>query len=485
MRSADVLVVPVLLPAVLAAATAEANDGANRYRPPVPPTLVHFPAPASPAAGYRLLAADGPDGSDGDPAFRWAAPHAVAAVRLAAHETVVALGPAAHAPAVFDLSAENADTPVQWSPTPPRGRHPGGSHDGGLNLDLGYPLVSLAGRDDTPDHAACTDHHGPDGQDAHRCRGPADRLDADRAAHLLLRLFRLSRDRFDGDLLEEVGIDAAVRDTVLGRVRGWVPDGRHGADAAVLGDMERTLTCDPWEGWAAYHHHHVHLRFRDLATYGRHRAAVDELLARERAVDAALLGGRPGVPALRARLVSTGMAREVEAEFLPPPAPGTAVRYRVDRGKWHEADPSDPRLRAMIDLGSGPVPAGREVLVEAELGAGPSVGRATARLPIPPADPRMFVAVDPSRIVAEARREAAGAWSLALRVPEPYRAYVTSVSWEVSRAGGATETIADAREEFAARVADGEGPERIVLVRAVVVLSGRLKVRLTAACPTT
>ncbi|MBM4395137.1 MAG: hypothetical protein FJ087_05560 [Deltaproteobacteria bacterium] len=238
MRCADVLVVPLLLPAVLAAAAAEANDGANRYRPPVPPTLVHFPAPASPAAGYRLLAADGPDGSDGDPAFRWALPHAVAAVRLAAHETVVALGPAACAPAV-------------------------------------------------------------------------------------------------------------------------------------------------------------------------------------------------------------------------------------------------------IDLGSGPVPAGREALVEAEVGAGGNVGRATARVAVPPADPRLFVAVDPGRLAAEARQAANGAWSFKLRVPDPYRAYVTGVSWEVARAGGATDAVAGTGQAFAARAADGEGPRRIVLVRAVVALSGRMKVRVVAACPTT
>ena len=92
--------------------TALANDGRNRYEGAVPTPLFHLYAPVSDDAGFRVLPGDMEGGADGDPAFRWATRHGVALVRLAARRTVTALGKSPHPMAIFDLSAENGDTPV-------------------------------------------------------------------------------------------------------------------------------------------------------------------------------------------------------------------------------------------------------------------------------------------------------------------------------------------------------------------------------------
>lgn len=202
-----------------------ANDGRNRYEGAVPTQLFHLDGPVSPEAGFRVLPADTPAGADGDPAYRWVERHALAILRLSCCATARALGPGPYPLSVFDLAAENGDTPVDFGVRGAQGRHPGGSHDGGLNLDLGYYLTSEKGQVEAQDPAACTAHYAaapgqPPGQppkDENKCVGPPDRLDTDRQTLFLIEVVRLHRDRFGGDLLEAIGIDAKVRRAVLPR----------------------------------------------------------------------------------------------------------------------------------------------------------------------------------------------------------------------------------------------------------------------------
>ena len=44
--------------------------------------------------------------------MRWAQEHAIAVVEIAAYQTVQRIGRAPHDMAIFDLSAENGDTPI-------------------------------------------------------------------------------------------------------------------------------------------------------------------------------------------------------------------------------------------------------------------------------------------------------------------------------------------------------------------------------------
>jgi hypothetical protein len=445
---------------------------------------MHFPPPVGAVSGYRFLPSDMPGGADGDPAFRWAQPHAVAAVRLAAHETTTALGPGPEPMAIFDLSAENGDTPIDWAPGKPgRGRHPGGSHDGGLNLDVGYYLASLKGRVLDPDYAACTDHHDlkPDGQwvEASTCRGPADRLDVPRQALFFLRLFRLNREDFDNDLLEEVGLDLQVRDRVLSLLRGWIKDGRHDATMELLADMERTFTSDAWEGWSGSHHHHAHLRFRDTPTRGRHRAAVERLMTRERNMDAKLAATLLGQSvSLRARVLSSGLERAVEVQLLPMEEVARSARYRVGRGPWVDPDPSRRHHAAVMDLAVGPVPTDGSVTVQAELTMMDGERKVLEEVvTLPRQDPRLHVAVDAARLEVVVKRQGPR-WSLGLLYPDAYRPYITAVQYQVFRGVPVEkpEQVEGPPPSFSATFQDDPTQPPVQLLRARVLLSGRQEV---------
>lgn len=185
----------------------QANDGRNRYEQGISSEVVYWYAPPAPAAGYRMLAEDMAGGADGDTAFRWVNREALAMVRLASLRTAEVMGLAQLPYPVFDLTSENADTPLKFGKDGPRGRHPGGSHDGGFNLDLGYYLTSEKGKVETPDFAACTEHYRPDGKggerEAHLCTSIADRLDTPRQTFFILELVRTHMDALPRQILHE------------------------------------------------------------------------------------------------------------------------------------------------------------------------------------------------------------------------------------------------------------------------------------------
>lgn len=435
------------LPALLVA-----NDGVDRYRKAVPNTFRLFPAPVAPEAGYQVLPRDMEGGADGDLRFRWAQPHAVALVQVAARAVAKDLGTGPHPMAIMDLSAENGDTPVDGRV--PKGRHPGGSHDGGLNLDLGYYLTSLKGKVYTPDYAAATEHfeRRPDGtwKDVPQCLGPADRLDVPRQARFFLELFRIDRASFGGDLLEEIGVDFQVRQPVLAQVRAWAQTGQFGADAGLVEAMERVFTSDEAEGWARTHHHHCHLRLRDLPLLGAHRKALEALRARARGEAQGMKAG------LEAALLSTDLGRSVEVEW---PGTVTEARFRLAGGAWTHAQPGDPRNRAVLEL-----PESREavaVTVEAEAQVDGRVATRTITLELPAQDPRLAVAVETSRLTGDAV-EAAGQVRVRPRFPQAYLAWVTETALVVHRRGRAPEKVAVAGPG-AEVVLDREGLERVDL----------------------
>ncbi len=478
----------------LGARPAAANDGRNRYEPLVPGSLTHLHAPISQAAGFRVLASDMAGGADGDPAFRWAQRHAIALLRLSTRKVAVALGPGPYPLAVFDTCSENGDTPIEMTPKGPRGRHPGGSHDGGMNLDLGYYLTSEKGRIESPDPAACTEHYdlaGGKAKDLQWCTGAPDRLDADRQALFLLELGR-AHDRFGRDLLENIGIDGRVRLAVLERLRGWVKAKRFGATEALVSELERLFASDPYEGWAHFHHHHIHVRFAILDFAGRHAARLDAMIEEDKRLETELLLAERGPAtaggvALQAELSSSGLARSLELHLGGKPddlGKVAAVRFRVDGGKWEKPEGYLDPWKHVVDVPRQVDWQHRTAKVEAELQwKDGKVATLLREVALPRQPPFLAVKVEPQRVTARAKPDPGGFW-VSLDWPPAYGALVTGVEWLFHRKGGKSPgplKIAARDPSAAQRVSMSTiDPGEVTLVEAELVMSGRLRIRLAA-----
>jgi len=497
-------------------APALANDG--RPRGGSTHLLVHLDGPAGPGAGFRVLVEDRPGGADGDPAYRWMQRLASDLIQVAAYRTAKVLGPGRLDMAVFDASAENGDTPVDFGavlddgllPRAPRGRHPGGSHDGGLNADVGYYLTRLDGLVLEEDYAACTAHYEraeddrEKPKDAWMCRGPADRLDVDRQAHFFLALLDLHRGRFGGHLLEEVGVDRAVLDAVRARLTTWQRVGRFDVRAGHIADLMAIFTCDRWEGWQRSHHHHAHLRLRPLSVAGPWREPLAALEREARQARAALVATkRPGdIAVLDTQLLSYAMGRAVEVHVLPSwrwPARLHTVRYRMLGGPWRLPDDITDDYRYVFDVESGVQPGEGVVNVEAEITT--ADGRAAvveAEVRLPRRDPRLFVGHEPGQIRGVAQLSD-GVLRASLDYPPVLSALVTAVHYRVHSAKGAGVATHIVDAGWFQAPADGKAPRggsrrssadrtlplevpwdpalKIGLVEAKVILSGRQAVR--------
>ncbi|MCP4155693.1 MAG: hypothetical protein GY757_48660, partial [bacterium] len=341
---------------VLGLFSLSANDGRDRYAGAYSNTLYLFPDAPVFQSGYRLLKKDEPGGADGTRAFRWGQPQAIALVRVAAHKTQETLGKGKFPMPIFDFSSENGDTPVDFvTGKPPRGRHPGGSHDGGINLDLGYYLTSLKGLQYTPDHSACTNHfdsRDKNAKDAYICKGPADRLDVPRQTFFMLQLFKINRELFHSNLLEQIGMDWKIQIAVMKKLEEWLLDNKYGVTLEHIKDMRELCTADSFEGWAYSHHHHIHLRLCDISVFGKYRDAFLKLLEAERQLDYQLLlaNTKKGTTLLRVRLQSYAMNRAVEVELMDKVSIKTGVRFRLDGGEWVAADPASwSRKKAFLE----------------------------------------------------------------------------------------------------------------------------------------
>ncbi len=469
------------LTALLGTAVAHANDGRNRYEQGIPTQLFHLHAPVSPAAGFRVLAEDMAGGADGDPAFRWVTRPALALLRLASRRTHEVLGAAPLPFPVFDLASENGDTPLQMGPNGPRGRHPGGSHDGGLNLDLGYYLTSEQGLHENPDYAACSAHHQPgaDGKpvDANICKGPADRLDAPRQTLFLLELLRLDRERFGGEWIEAIGIDAQVRAALLAQARQWAARRQHGVTAATVQTLDALFASSPYEGWAYSHHHHVHLRLRPLEGGGRHRAAFEHLIEQDRQLEARLLAGSAAAArgcALLTELSSFNLARSLDLRLTGPGcAQVRSLRLRFQGGEWaRPRDPLEP-LHHVVDAPATPVFG--TALAEAELAFADGQRALLQReLALPAQAPWLRVRVEARDFVARTQTQADG---LAVRLdyPPAHAVLIDQISLLVLRRGAAApERVALAVAQPQAVLSDAA---TIEFMEAEVGLSKRVRLR--------
>lgn len=447
-----------------------ANDGIDRYSKPYPIPLYLFPPPIDHESGYIFLESDTPAGADGNPSFRWARRHTIAVIRVCANAVIKAMGIPRYPMAIFDLSAENGDTPVDFSGIKPVGRHPGGSHDGGLNLDLGYYLISLKGKKLDLDHSACTEHYKGD-EDEHLCIGVPDKLDVERQTCFLVHLFKINRELFEGDLLEEIGIDNQIRKVILAKAYQWVAnrDQRCQVTKEIVSDMENIMVSDPFEGWARYHHHHIHVRFKDIEMNGRYRRGYKTLLDME-----TLAIRRNGKINLEVIGSSTKLKRQVEISLLGNPM-GGETRFRIKNGEWIAPDPSSPYPRCVIDV---PTQV-NSFDIEAKYEINGKDYIVTKRFEFPPQDKKLYAFADPRSwhtIVSSAN----GMLTFAVDVPQISTIYITDTKFVVTRENGIVEDVVPPPRAFSITLDEKGDP--IILVTAVFTLSSRMKVDVTVYC---
>lgn len=465
----------LLLAGLVSAGTALANDGVDRYAGPEPGALVHVgPLPPGAPALYTLLPEDRRGGADGEARYRWARDYAVSALVVSLTRVHEVQGPAPIPPAIFDLSAENGDTPVDFTAEGPAGRHPGGSHDGGINLDVGYYLTSLQGSRFTPDYAACTEHF-VDGADAFHCVGPVDRLDVNRQAMFLVELFKLHQGLFLGELVREVGIDARVADVVLERARSWARDGLHGVTEPLVDELAARLTSDPFGGWERHHHHHLHLRLAALDPAGPRLLALRAL--RDLELDA-LAGAGGDANRLLVRLGVSELERFAEVLVLSPSPSLARVLVSADAASWVEAVPGR-RLRAEVPLGRSGVArderASQAVLyVQLRYRDGREQIE-TRALPLPPGNPALAVQVRPEAFTVRRVIEAGVPW-LEAAYPPAYEALITGMAFASSPG---TRAVPVDRASRRLRL-DGTAP---LAGELLVTLSGRVTRRIPVRLP--
>jgi hypothetical protein len=420
------------------------NDGRDRSKGALANAFVFFPEPISKSSGYRLLDRDGPGGADGTEMFRWVRPIGSTVVRLAAYETWRQMGEVEFPMAIFDLTSENGDTPVQFEPgKAPRGRHPGGSHDGGLNMDLGYYLTSTKGKVFSPDLAACTEHlktpkeisKAPP-EDASQCLGAADKLSVKHQSFFLLELAKINREYFDSDLIEEIGIDWEARKLVNKQIEQWAKTNAYGATNDIARQLDNVFTSDAWDGWSTSHHHHIHVRMRDINMLGRFRVAFNRLLAKEKINDLQVLKENSPSSAqfLWTRLYSFNLSSSIEAEVLGGD-PLNQVRFSSDALEAQTADVSRaPRISATWDLNDEMRSEATGAEVKAEISAAGKIIKSLSKTQRLPARPSyLSIAVDPNQIRGIVENDLLGKTLLIkLSFPQPYLNYITDASYTVS-----------------------------------------------------
>ncbi len=482
-----------------------ACDGRDRYAKPGSATdLYFFPAPMSEMCGYRILPPETDDDGDADNerGFHWARAHSIALIRLAAYNTVRRFGPGPYDLAIFDLSAENGDTPISMKPgKPARARHPGNSHDGGINLDLSYYLTSLEGVQDDEDYAACSDHYlppdpektesedsGDEPRDAYQCRSAPDRLDLERQSYFFIQLFHLDQTYFNGEFIGPIGIDWEIQKVVLSQLETWKSQERYGVDDELIERIKGIFTANRYGGWARFHHHHIHLRLNDLPYRGIYRTGIDRILEDERAMDLEILHQiRPHWQSLlRTRVSSYAMSRAVEMEVIPGKSIET-VQFRTGSGEWIESDPADfSRLHATDDLPGGPDFSETHISIQARITYTDGSREALEDIiSLPARPPHLYIPVDPARVTTEWNLSE-GNWTLTVDYPKIYDCYVTGIVFEVHRNDGKATTVEKLKPETGDRsvtFTEQETDNPICLIRARLICSGSLSVKVPVYIP--
>jgi len=469
--------------------SALANDGKDRHAGAYPTVYHFFDAPVSELAGYRVLEKDMEGGADGDMRFRWARDTSIALVKTAAHKTVKTLGVSEFPMAIFDLSSENGDTPVEFAAgKKANGRHPGGSHDGGINLDLGYYMKDMKGKYFTPDFAACTEHFiegteagGKKYKDSNICNGPADRLDAARQAYFFLEIFKMNREMFENDLIEEIGIDRMVFLEVEKQMEAWIKDKSHGADQELLDDMRRVMTFDPFDGWAKYHHHHTHIRLRDINYYGKYRKSFEALLKTADAIQYELLKkSKPEKKAfLHVSLTSYRLERSIRVRIFHDGIVEKCA-YRMDKSDWVEGLQYSPGCPYVFEVGDIVFFNVKEVNVNArvKLNGGDEIDVAGAiSMPVQP--PELFISVDASLFSGKAacsnKKNGQASCSLELTYQQPAGAYITRLIFRIyTDSGDAVELKPLQKGKLTAKYKGAA----VKLITAEATLSGRIVLKI-------
>lgn len=351
----------VFLTLFLFAFLAEANDGVDRYHEGKTAQFRHLYAPLSEKEGFTVLAEDMAGGADGAPDFRWARSFPITVIRLTAFETAREMGTCPYPMAIFDMTTEYGDTPVsRLEGKPPRGRHPGGSHDGGVNIDLGYYLTSLKGLYSDPDYSACDEHYSSTQTDeeglpadVYECMGPANRLDKERQSYFFLQLFKMHVKPFNYMLLESVGVDYHVKKAVMDQLRKWQAEGMYEITDDLLHEMDSIMTCARWEGWAKFHHHHTHVRFHDLSTSGEFRRIFNKLEEDERQMELVIQQELyPEQDAfIKAELLSYNLNRCLELRLLSDNMSDIVkAEYQLEQGDWISSEEPGNNFRCIIDI---------------------------------------------------------------------------------------------------------------------------------------
>jgi hypothetical protein len=467
-----------------------ANDGLDRYERYYPSIFYHLYAPISDQAGFTVLEEDMKGGADAAPAFRWARQFALSVTKIIAHETCKEMGVSGHPMALFDFSAENGDTPIRWvADKPARGRHPGGSHDGGVNLDFGYYMTGYKGPYMDPDYSVCDEHYSDterdeDGapKDLHQCLGPANRLDVPRQAYFFLRLFTMHQDQFHSLLLEQIGVDFYVKKAILGQIADWKNEAVYKISDDIVREMESIFTCDRWGGWARYHHHHCHVRFRNLDESGPHRAILEGLTERVRALDYELL--RVESPDqtvfIKADLLSYKLARAIDVTLLT--SESTSIqqcRYRLGDDDWVTADEPLNNFRYVFDLPYWPTMQDTHLVISAEIDvANGQTSVISTSVYLPQQDPLLKIRINRDAISGDYSIERDGddsVWTLWTSFPSAYSHYITSVDYYIFPLGSFEEPtiVAGEGQNFRAHYTGARSD--VLSIEAKVAISTRIK----------
>ncbi len=469
-----------------------ANDGSDRYHPDRAVVLQHLYAPVTNTEGYTVLEEDMAGGADGAPAFRWARPFTLAIIRLAAWDTANEFGVSPIPMALFDMTTEFADTPVSREEgKPPRGRHPGNSHDGGINIDLGYYMTSLKGLYEEPDFSVCDEHYSEtakdeDGKpkDAYECLGPANRLDEKRQAYFFLQLFKMHIDLFDYMLFESIGVDYHVKKAVLEQIRKWQSESRYCINDQIIREMDTIMTCARWEGWAKFHHHHTHIRFHDLDSSGEFRRVFEKLYEQERAMELAVqkeLNPEKAV-FIKADLYSYSLTRYIEASLLSEdPSRIKKAEYSLDEGEWISSEEPDNNFRCMLDVQKRIPSPERKLILRARYETADGNSEEIVREIYSPAvDAQARIRIDRNkfRTFCEKKEEGGSSvWECRLEYPQYYNYYITDLKYVfyIREFPEKPENVEADRTDNSCRFVQKEG-NTVEMIEAVITLTARMRI---------
>ncbi|RYZ80326.1 MAG: hypothetical protein EOP04_26090 [Proteobacteria bacterium] len=219
------------------------------------------------------------------------------------------------------------------------------------------------------------------------------------------------------DLIEEIGIDLKVRQSVVQDLENWRRQKKFDVTEDLIRDLTQSFTSDEWDGWASSHHHHIQLRLRDISMYGLHRNAYENLRARETLNDEVILR-KLKKPLFNVRLYSQGLSRSLEAEILAGESGEGKIRFAND--PWVKADPSRlPKISASWDIKPK---TDRAASIKANL----SGSSFKTEISLPEQSPYLFVSIDP-RSISGRIKQLGGKYEADLTMPEAYRIYVTAI----------------------------------------------------------